>query len=258
MTITINRRRKTKPKKKKVDGRKGRKIPKRPGKVLHSLEDTLKTHHEKTDHDLQEFIEPHPERANNKTHKLTLEQREARLVLLHRMIIRKVPPEEIRGILNISYVFYQNLKKELDQRMRLDVTKMDVPYLIGDSMAFFDEVRSMALTMASSSAVKSPNTKIAAMQAALRAENDKNEFLTKVGVYSAPVVEHIVKTIITSGQFTTVEGQVERAVDAESINQELALRLKAMAQSSATNFTGGIEGATIVSEELPPAEGARA
>jgi hypothetical protein len=189
------------------------------------LEESLIKYHDKTDSELADLIVPHADRAANITHRLDLEQQEARLVLLHRMLIRKVPPAEIRAAMNVGPAMYFQLKTLLEKRLRLDVSKVDVPYLIGDSLAFYDEVRSMALTMASSAAIKDPRVKVSSMALALKAELDKNAFLTSCGVYSAPVVEHIVRGMVGTGNFSTYEGQA-RTVEAEEVSFELALRLK--------------------------------
>ena len=203
---------------------------KKAAKEVKSLESSLEKYHHQSDEELSKFIEPHPDNADKLTHRLDDEQKEARLVLMHRMLIRKVSAEDIRKALNVGVAMYYKLKSDLDARMRLDVSKVDVPYLIGDSLAFYDEVRSMALTMSSSSAIKDPRVKVSAMQVALRAEQDKNQFLTACGVYSAPVVEHIVRGMVSTGNFSVVDGQSERVVEAEEINFERAMRLKQFAK----------------------------
>lgn len=203
---------------------------KKAAKEVKSLESSLEKYHHQSDEELSKFIEPHPDNADKLTHRLDDEQKEARLVLMHRMLIRKVSAEDIRKALNVGVAMYYKLKSDLDARMRLDVSKVDVPYLIGDSLAFYDEVRSMALTMSSSSAIKDPRVKVSAMQVALRAEQDKNQFLTACGVYSAPVVEYIVRGMVSTGNFSVVDGQSERVVEAEEINFEMAMRLKQFAK----------------------------
>jgi len=199
-------------------------------KTPQSLEQSLSKYHDHTDKELEKFIEPKPERAQNLSHRLDLEQQEARIVLMHRMLIRKVSPEEIRKILNIGVAMYYRIKNLLDARMRLDVSKVDVPYLIGDSLAFYDEVRSMALTMSSSSGITDPRVKVGAMSLALKAESDKNAFLASCGVYSAPVVEHIVRGMVSTGNFNMVDGASARVVEAEEITFDMALRLKQFAR----------------------------
>lgn len=198
---------------------------------LRSLDATLEKFHSKGDEELASFIQPKPGMEDRTTHRLDEDQREARLVLLHRMMIRKIAPDEIRKQLGVSTTMYYKLRDQLSERMRLDVNKVDVPYLIGDTMAFYDEIRSMALTISSSASIQSANTKLSAMNVALKAEQDKNNFLVQCGVYSAPVVEHIVRGMVSTGNFNTVDGQSQRVVDAEEVNMELALRLKEFAKA---------------------------
>lgn len=194
------------------------------------IESTLEKYHSKTDSELAEWIQPKDGKEDNFSHKLDLEQREARLVLMHRLLIRKVTAEEIRKQLNVSIAMFYKLKEQLEVKMRLDVSKVDVPYLIGDTLAFYDEVRSMALMVSSSTAVKDPRVKLNAMHVALKAEGDKNLFLSTCGVYSTPVIEHIVRGMVSTGQFSIVDGQSARMNEADEINFELATRLKAFAK----------------------------
>ena len=192
---------------------------------------TLEKYQAQSEQELIEFIEPAPERAYRATHRLNAEQLDARLVLMQRMLMRKVSPEEIRKVLGISVPMFYKLKATLDVRMRLDVSKVDVPYLIGDTLALYDEVRSMALTI--SADVKDPKVKLSAMAVALKAESDKNTFLSNCGVYSAQVVEQIVRGIISTGNFTVIDGKAERIIDAGEVNTELFLRLKQYAKDKA-------------------------
>jgi hypothetical protein len=202
----------------------------------------IESYNGKTEGQLLEFIEPAPEKADRATHRLDREQLDARLVLMHRMLIRKVSPEEIRGALKISVPMYYKIKNELNNRMRLDVSKVDVPYLIGDSLSLYDEVRSMALTISSSSAIKDPKVKLSAMAVVLKAEQDKNSFLSNCGVYSSSVVEHIIRGIISTGNFTVIDGKAERMIDAQEVNQELFIRLRQYAKDRAAITNSDILG----------------
>lgn len=204
----------------------GTETPKKIGKVeVKGLEETAAKYHSLSDEELTEFIEPTPERQDLQTRRLNAEQLDARLVLLHRMLIRKVPPQEIRNLLNVSETLYYRLKDQLEARTRLDVTKVDVPYLIGDTLSFYDEIRSMALVMSSSNQADN-RTKLMAMSTAMRAEEGKNDFLTKCGVYSEPVVKHFVHGLVSTGNFTVIDGNTERLLTAEEINQEIAMRMR--------------------------------
>lgn len=197
-------------------------------KQLDSMSSTMEKYHSKSDDELRSFVEPDESRKNAHNYRLNDEQREARLVLLHRLLIRKIKPEEIRAQLQISTAMYYKLKDQLEARMRLDVSKVDVPYLIGDTLAFYDEVRSMSLTISSQASVKDMRVKLTAMQVALRAEQDKNSFLTSCGVYSAPVVEHIVRGMVSTGNFSVTDrGNSERVLEAEECLMTIASELNA-------------------------------
>jgi hypothetical protein len=206
---------------------------------------SLAKYNDKTETELIEFITPDPDKADRATHRLNAEQLEARLVLMHRMLIRKVSPEEIRKILGISVPMYYKLKTTLDVKLRLDVSKVDVPYLIGDTLALYDEVRSMALTISSSSNIKDPKVKLSAMAVALKAESDKNTFLSNCGVYSAQVVEQIIRGIMSTGNFQVIDGKAERMIDAGEVNTELFIRLKQYAKDRAALTASDILGDSV-------------
>lgn len=205
-------------------------------KKLTSLSETLEKYHGKTDEELVEFVEPDPSKKDSHNYRINDEQREARLVLMHRFLIRKIKPEEIRAQLGIGVTMYYKLKDQLDARMRLDVSKIDVPYLIGDTLAFYDEIRSMSLTISSQTSVKDTRVKLIAMQVALRAEQDKNAFLTSCGVYSAPVVEHIVRGMLTSGNMSLVtDDQGAKVLEAEECLMTITHDLIAYAKANPHN-----------------------
>ena len=204
---------------------------------------TLEKYQAQSEQELIEFIEPAPERADRATHRLNAEQLDARLVLMQRMLMRKVSPKEIRKVLGISVPMFYKLKATLDVRMRLDVSKVDVPYLIGDTLALYDEVRSMALTI--STDVKDPKVKLSAMAVALKAESDKNSFLSNCGVYSAQVVEQIIRGIMSTGNFTVIDGKAERIIDAGEVNTELFLRLKQYAKDKAAALNAEVFGDSV-------------
>lgn len=204
---------------------------------------TLEKYQAQSEQELIEFIEPAPERADRATHRLNAEQLEARLVLMQRMLMRKVSPEEIRKVLGISVPMFYKLKATLDVRMRLDVSKVDVPYLIGDTLALYDDVRSRALTI--STDVKDPKVKLSAMAVALKAESDKNSFLSNCGVYSAQVVEQIIRGIMSTGNFTVIDGKAERIIDAGEVNTELFLRLKKYAKDKTAALNAEVFGDSV-------------
>lgn len=175
-------------------------------KSVEKIVKIMEAHHEQTDDQLLEKIKVKPENEHKLSHQLDKEQLDARLVLMHRLLIRKVSPTDIQKQLNISQEMYYYLRPKLDQMMRLDVAKLDVPYMIGDSLALYDEIRAMALMIASSGQVKDQKTKLQAMQVVLKAESDKNAFLTQCGVYAPQIIEHLIHGMVNSGATLLLSG----------------------------------------------------
>lgn len=190
-------------------------------KRMEKLFDDVEKNHAKTDEELMAEFAADPDAAEKKTHRLTKEQMDMRLVLMHRLVIRKVSPKDIRAQIGVSEPMYYYLRKQLDSMMRLDVSKLDVPYMIGDSLALYDEVRSMALVMCSSQAISDPRIKLAAMTVALRAEQDKNAFLTSCGVYAPAIVDQLVHGMIAHGRTLMLSGQQASTRTVEEMTSDL-------------------------------------
>lgn len=109
-------------------------------------------------------------------------EREHRLRLLHRMMMRRIPLEEVARELCVSVHTVMNDRKELYRRLRAEAQKLDINHLIGDTLGFYGEVQGMSLRTAS--IPKTPtNIKLAALRTALSAKNDMHRFLNLSGVY---------------------------------------------------------------------------
>lgn len=109
-------------------------------------------------------------------------EREYRLQLLHRMLMRRVPLDEIARELDISVHTILKDRQELYTRLRDAAKKLDINQLIGDTLGFFGEIQGMALRAASLK--KSPiNIRLAAMRTALSSRNDQHKFLQAAGVF---------------------------------------------------------------------------
>jgi len=112
----------------------------------------------------------------------TAYEREYRLKLLHRMLMRNVPLDQIAKELDISVRTVIRDRKDLYKAIGKAAQGLDVNVLIGDTMAFYGEVQGMGLRAASAS--KAPlNMRLAAMRTALASKNDMHRFLANVGVY---------------------------------------------------------------------------
>lgn len=109
-------------------------------------------------------------------------QKEYRLQLLHRMLLRKVPLDKIAQELNLSVSQVRRDRVTLYERLREEAKRLNVHELIGDSIGFYNEIMAMALRSASAS--KTPtNIKLAAMRTSLSARNDMHRFFQASGVY---------------------------------------------------------------------------
>lgn len=115
----------------------------------------------------------------------TVEEAEFRRVQIHRLLLRGVPPKTIAEHLKISIHTVYSDKKIINSKLRNEIQEMDYPLYIGQSVAFYDEVRNIALRMATDTQEKSSLAKISALQQAIKAEDSKNNFLGKLGLYKA-------------------------------------------------------------------------
>lgn len=112
----------------------------------------------------------------------TAYEKEYRLKLLHRMLMRNVPLDQIAKELDVSVRTVMRDRKDLYKALGKGAQDLDVNVLIGDTMAFYGEVQGMGLRAASAS--KAPlNMRLAAMRTALASKNDMHRFLSNVGVY---------------------------------------------------------------------------
>lgn len=109
-------------------------------------------------------------------------EREYRLDLLHRMLMRKLPLDEIANQLGISVRQLYNDRRELADRLRSEARLLDVDHIIGDSKGFYEEVQALAMRAASNSNMPMP-MRLAAMRTALASHNDKHRFYQAAGVY---------------------------------------------------------------------------
>lgn len=109
-------------------------------------------------------------------------EREYRLGLLHRLLMRKIPLDEIANQLGVSVTTVLRDRKELHQRLREESKQLDIDLIVGNSKETYEEILSLALRAASNS--NAPIAmRLAAMRTSLAAENDKHRMLQASGVY---------------------------------------------------------------------------
>ena len=115
-------------------------------------------------------------------HRASEYEREYRLTLLHRMLMRGLPLDQIAEELRVSISTVTRDRAELAERLKNEAKKLDSNLLIGDTMGFYKEVQGMGLRAASMTKVPL-NMRLAAMRTALGARADMNRFLNATGVF---------------------------------------------------------------------------
>lgn len=107
---------------------------------------------------------------------------EHRLGLLHRMLMRRVPLDQIAQQLNVSIATVKRDRKKLADALKKQAQRLDINEIIGDTLGFYREVGGMTMRVASNS--KMPmNMRLAAMRTSLSSRNDMHKFLNTAGVY---------------------------------------------------------------------------
>lgn len=109
-------------------------------------------------------------------------EREYRLQLLNRLLMRNIPLDEIAAQLGCSVSTVMRDRTELKDRLRQVSKELDIDVLIGGSSSFYDEVKAMAMRAASSNNTPMP-MRLAAMRTALAAQNDNARFFQAAGVF---------------------------------------------------------------------------
>lgn len=121
--------------------------------------------------------------------------KEYRLSLLHRLLMRRVPIDQIARQLNVSISTIEKDRVALKARLREAAKELDINEIVGRNVEIYDEVRGMALRVASSGEQRNEDgsvraavptaMKLAAMRTALAATNDANRMLSAAGVFDA-------------------------------------------------------------------------
>lgn len=109
-------------------------------------------------------------------------EREYRMGLLHRLLMRNIPLDEIAAQLQVSIHTVQRDRLELFARLRQSAKELNIDELVGHHKGVYEEVGGMALRAASNAQTPIP-MRLAAMRTALAANNDMHRFFQAAGVY---------------------------------------------------------------------------
>lgn len=100
---------------------------------------------------------------------------------VHRLLLRGMPVHYIAMQFNVHPNTVNKWIAELKSRLKMEATQVNLYDIAGDSIAFYNEVRSMGMAIATT-AQKVPE-KVRGLEAALSSENSKHRFLAGAGMY---------------------------------------------------------------------------
>lgn len=108
-----------------------------------------------------------------------------RLTLMHRLLMRNIPIDQIAQQLNISLSTAQKDRVLLKKRLREYARDLNIDEMVGQQSVLYDEVAGMAMRIATKTsgqgAVPIP-MQLAALRTALASQADKTRFYTSTGV----------------------------------------------------------------------------
>lgn len=108
--------------------------------------------------------------------------REYRLDLVHRLLMRKIPQDQIAAQLGVSISTVRRDCAELRDRLRSAAKALDIDEIVGNSKGFYEEVQAMSMRAASMNNLPMA-MRLAAMRTSLAAHNDMHRFFQAAGVY---------------------------------------------------------------------------
>lgn len=108
--------------------------------------------------------------------------KEYRLSLLHRLLMRKVPLDQIADQLQVSISTVEKDRVELKKRLAETARQLDINEIIGNQTEMYNELSGMALRIGTNSKTPIP-MQLAAIRTTLAAEADRTRFLNSAGVF---------------------------------------------------------------------------
>lgn len=145
------------------------------------------------------------------------DQKDSRLVLVHRMHLRGWTNERIAEKLKISTRMVCKVKDQIKDLHKRSFTNVDLNEFLGETVAFFMEVRNMSMGMATDKGF-SAKEQIAALKVASDTEMNKVRFLDYCGVFAyirgnASVMDDVINTVPESDKDNAYAAMDEFALD---------------------------------------------
>jgi Trp operon repressor len=112
--------------------------------------------------------------------------KEYRLMLLHRLLIRKMPLDQIAQQLGVSISTVQKDRAALKKHLATLAKDMNIDEMIGNQSLLYDEIAAMSLRIATKTSGNGATPiamQLAAMRTTLASQADKTRFLQSAGVF---------------------------------------------------------------------------
>lgn len=109
-------------------------------------------------------------------------EREYRLRLIHRLLMRRVPLDEIANQLEVSVSTVRRDRQEIYERLQKEISTLDMNAFLGETMAFYGETGAMAMRLATSSKTATPH-RLAALRTAMTSRKELGQFFAAAGVF---------------------------------------------------------------------------
>ena len=168
----------------------------------------------------------------------------ARRSQVARLLLRGVAQTDIAQHLGVPYTTVQSDMRAIRREWRESVNNYNISEAVGESLTFYREVRDLALREASNPLNKTTDI-INAASAALRAEDSKNAFLSRMGLYD--VLDAEKRDAFRQGKSR------ELTQDADEFNNVLSF-MNAAATSELTEVEDIVEAAQFSDVEPFPDE----
>jgi len=113
------------------------------------------------------------------------EELEVRRSKVQKLVMRGIHKQDIADHLGINLKTVYSDLKSIKKNIRKNVMQLDYPLFVGETMAFYEEVKQISLRMATDSNITDKKLKLAALREATNAEDSKHRFLTQAGMYKS-------------------------------------------------------------------------
>lgn len=143
--------------------------------------------------------DPPPAGSEAEEHEFTLRQ-------VLRLRLHGAPADQIAEYLKLSLAQVYQYTSQANKRLRGEVHDFDYPLFIGQTMAFYDEVRNMAMVEARKGTNPS-GTKILALRTAVNTEGQKHSFLNRVGLFGLKSPDNTFRDKLKEEAADTTDGE---------------------------------------------------